>query len=302
MNLDISWSVPSPAPTCGFKAQYRRKTDPTYTEVDTTGTTLALSVEAPASYEGKVFCDCCSESISNGVSFGINAYSLLSASAVVNNQTLTLTLSSDYSNPYDTLVEGNITVVVQNNPQVVPFSVTYNKDNTTQDFNLGASQGQSVDSTEITVIGPIFNGGGQLQQVDPLSTPPYFKFYYSGEISGNTWNGSVASLPSFTLDQFNVTELAVDGITPLAGQLMFSYILGTVFPNAWDSFSIEVYDPSSSVLVGSTILSKLPLGLRSEVINLTKDVSPLDNTTEFVMKVLWPDNTIFDVKTFYLPS
>ena len=303
MNLDIAWSTPAPSPTCGYKALYRRRADPTYTEVDTSGTTLVIPVSSPASYEGKVVCDCCSESVSAGVAFGVNAYSLVSASAVLSNGQLSLTVSSAYGNPYDTLVTGSITVMVNSSPVAVPYTVTYPRGKTSNVFPLGAQAGTTVSATTITALAPVFANNGQLQELDPIRTPPYFKFYYAGQISGNTWGGSPASLPSFTLDQFNVTETSVDGTTVLAGQLLFSYILGAVFPNSFTNFTIEVFDPAApSVPIGSVILSKTPLGLRSESILLNKSASPLTSATQFTMKVYWPDNTLFDTKQFYLPS
>jgi hypothetical protein len=303
MNLDIAWSAPSPIPGCGYKALYRRKADPSYTEVDTSGTTLTIGVEAPASYEGKLVSDCCSDSLSSGTPFGVNGYSVLNGSAIFDANTLILTLSSTYSNPYDHLVSGIVTVVLNNaSHQDIPFSVTYAAGNTTQNFNLGIVQGVSVFSTTINSIAPVFNNGGQLQQLDAVNTPPYFKFYWSGDISGTTWDGAPADLPSFTLDAFTVTEISPDNTTILAGILNMSYILDTLYASVYTSMNIEIFDPLDAAPIGTIIVNTSPLGLRSTSVSLTKGSSPLTTATGFIMRTLLPDLTVLDTKTFYLPS
>lgn len=306
MDLNLVWPLPSPNPGCGFKVLYRRKSDSAYTELDISGSTVSgstIPISAPADYEGKVISNCCGENVSPGAPFGVNAYVLLSTSAVYEGSNVMMTLSSPYSSGYDTLVNGTVTIVLNNaSHQDIPFSVTYSAGNTTETFNLGSHQGVAVFASVITAIAPVFNNGGQLQQTDSVNTPPYFMFYYAGQ--DLTWHGSPTELPSFTLDAFNPTEIAADGVTVLAGSMLMSYILGSVIDSTsgFTSISIEVFDPMAAAPIGTTIVNTSPVGLRNIAINLTKASSPLSNATQFTMKAFWPDTTLIDQKAFYLPS
>lgn len=308
MNLNLLWSVPTPNPNCGFKALYRRKSDPSYTELDISGSTISgstISITTPANYEGDIVSNCCSDNLSLGSPFGVNAYVLLNSSALLQS-TLGLVLSSIYSNSYDTLVNGNVVVILNDESHFnVPFSVTYGAGNKTQTYSLGVvSQSQSILSTNITTISPIFNGGGQLQQLDIVNTPPYFSFYSASEISGSSWAGAPTQLPSFTLDGFNVTELDVDGVTVLSGNLIMSYILSQVYDNTSGSTDvlIEIIDQSNQVVIGSTFSNTSPVGLRNVTISLTKSVTTLDSSSQFKMRTFWPNGILIDTKVFYFPS
>lgn len=313
MNLNISWPAPSPLPTCGYKAQYRRKGDPSYTEIDTSGTTIAVTVSAPASYEGLIISDCCNDSVSSGTPFGVNGFSAISVGVQVQvdfgmpgfpNWYL-VTISSTYANSYDTIVSGNFHSNVSGTT-VVPFSLTYPAGVTTSSqFVVSGPQpssGTTISNINVYAVSPIFNNGGQLQQFDTVNTPPYFEFYWSGNISGTTWNGAPSGLPSFSLDTFVVTETNPDATVILAGNLNISYILHELYPTIYTSFTVEIFDPLDVAAIGTVILGVSPLGLRSTTIALVKGSSPLTTATAFIMKTILPDLTVLDTKTFYLPS
>lgn len=297
MNLNLAWSAPTPIPSCGYKALYRRKGDPSYTEADTSGTTATILIAAPASYEGSIISNCCSDE-SSGTPYGVNAYSALIVTPAIDlNHVLTVTVTSLYANPYDTIVFGSFTV----NAVPVSFSVTYPANSTTHTFTIagsytGAIAGLSADCSSI------FDNGGQLQRFDFVNTPPYFHFYWSGNISGTTWNGAPSDLPSFTLDAFTATEISPDGTTVLAGTLDMSYILHTFYPTIYTTVTIEVFDPLNVAPIGSIVVGTSPLGLRSTAISLAKGTSPLTSATAFIMKTFLPNLTLLDTKTFYLPS
>ena len=125
-----------------------------------------------------------------------------------------------------------------------------------------------------------------------------FKFYFDGDAEP-VWNGAPISLPSFTVDAFNPTEIDVDGITVLAGNLLVSYILSYFYMTSFTSVELEVYD--GIALIGSVILSTGPLGARNATIPLVKGASLLDPDTIFTMKAVWPDTTVIDTETFCLP-
>ncbi len=303
MNLDITWSAPSPVPGCGYRALYRRKSDPSYTEIDTSGNTLSVSVEAPASYEGKLVSDCCSESTSPGAAFGVNAYDTIVADVAYDPDTqgALLTLTTTYASVYDTIVNGIVDIDYGIGPVTTPFEVTYPAGSTTYTTVLMQAIPSAV-FTDLTIggVSPIFGNGGELQQYDAVNTPPYYKLYWEGNVSGTTWAGSPSELPSFTLDAFTPTEYDVDE-NVLAGVLNMSYIIGEQYSNDFNTLTMEVYD-ATSVLIGTTTLTKAPNGLRQASIALEKASSELSTSTEFTMKVLWPDLTLIDTKVFYLPD
>lgn len=304
MNLNISWSAPSPIPSCGYKALYRRKADPSYTEIDTSGTTLTIPVTAVASFEGNIVSDCCSDSISSGTPFGVNGYLPLTVTATINSiqQQFVISLISAFANPYATLVAGTIHYTISSVPFTLDYNVTLLGGQTSGSTSVGVASGSAVlVSNVVSSIAPVFDNGGQLQQLDSINTPSYFKFYLSTNISGNTWDGSPLSLPSFTLDSFTATEINPDGITILAGLLNFSYILNTVPGSIYTTFALEIFDPVGSVLIGTVNLLVTPLGLRSSSIILTKSTSPLTTATQFIAKAVWPDLTIINTRVFYLP-
>lgn len=312
MILTITWTNPTPHPGCGYRALYRRKGDATYTTITTSGSTsgttsIVVQPSAPASYEGYVQSNCCSDSISSGDPFGTNAYSTMSASTSVrlSPPNFLITITSLYANPYATIVSGTFT---SNQQGVLAYSVTYPAgvksailvtSNTPTGSNL-----ETTTNTVITTISPIFNNGGSLQQFDPISTPAYFKFTAtSGQTSGTTyWNGAPTVLPSFTLDTFSTTETDLNG-NVLAGNLNLSWIQSVIFAGGvspYDLLTLKVYE-------GATLMGELTVptdikGLRSCTIPITKGASYITSAVQYKLESHWSDGTlIVTAATFYLP-
>lgn len=301
MNLNLTWTAPSPRPTCGFKAEYRRKADSSYNELVTSGTTATIVVNAPTCYEGVVISDCCSGSTATGAPFGINAYSTFSITGTLNNlREVAITVTSLYPNPYLLKITGTYVITFHGAPGTHSFTFNYPANSTsyTDIVSGGYAQGVSLSDLTITQYIPEFDNKGALQILDPILTPSYFKFYFGGDAEP-VWNGAPISLPSFTIDAFNPTEIDVDGTTVLAGNLLVSYILSYFYMTSFTSVELEVYDDIT--LIGSVILSTGPLGARNAIIPLVKGSNPLDSGTLFTMKAVWPDTTIIDTERFSLP-
>ncbi len=314
MNLNLTWTNPTPHAPCGYKAFYRRKSDPQYTELDTSGnssgtTTLSISVPAPANYEGYVQSDCCDSLISTGDPFGVNSYLTFHAVAAKNAglNGFQVTITSAYANPYPTVITGSFDYTITITPVTIPFTVTYPAGSTSAVLAIGTG-GQVtftgiVSNTKVYNYAPSFTNGGTLQQLDSVLTPSYFKLYWDGNTSGSTWDGSPTDLPSFTLDQFNVTEIDGSGVIQ-AGDLLISWVQANLYnsgvsPN--NIITLEVYDPTP-ILIGSTIINAGPVGLRESSIALTKASYVLTTATLFTMKALWADDTLINSRTFYLPG
>lgn len=299
IDITLAWDAPTPAPTCGYKALYRRKGDSSYTEYDLSGITTTVSVDAPANYEGAVQSNCCGDVLATGISFGLNAYVPLNFTASISGTTSTFVLSSTYGNPYDALVSIEVNYHIGSTHTTFTSTRNYMAGSTTNTGTSVVSPGVVIDSYTINAISPVFDNGGTLQQFDPILTPDYFKFYRSTNISGTTWNGSPASLPSFTTDQFVVTETDITGTITLAGDLYFSYILQEQYLTSFTSVIFDVYD--GATLIGSVILPTTPMGLRTGIIPLVKGSNSLDSSTQFTMKVSWTDDTLIDTHLFYFP-
>jgi hypothetical protein len=307
MNLDISWVAPAIPPTCGYKLQYRKNLDTFYTPITGSSgdTSTTVLISAPACYEGSVTSDCCTDLVSGAVPFGVNAYSAFSITAV-NSDTghFNLTVSSTYSNTYATLISGVINYTILSVPHTQAFSITYPSNVTSDTFSIGSNVPGNAIVTSVgsLVYSPVFNHGGQLQQFDALNTPPYFKFFVSGTTIP-AYNGSPASLPSFILTQFNVTEVDTSGNT-LAGTLLVSWIQHETFASGttapYNTVTFNIYDETDA-FVGAAVVPSTPLGYRTAFIPLTKAVNELSVTTAFSMKAYWSDGTLIDTHTFYLP-
>jgi hypothetical protein len=307
MNLTINWANPTPAPSCNFKLEYRKNAAANYIETDVSGTTAIIPITVPASYEGSVTSNCCDSNLATPTPFGVNGYSPITVEIenVIgpgNINKYEATVTSSYGNPYEVYLSGIFDSTTSGVTTSVPYTIQYPADSTSLvEYLAGNPSGTTVVSNvELVTIAPVFDNGGQLQQLDAFTTPDYFQYYWSADTSGTTWNGAPISLPSFLIKNFIVTELDVDGTTVLAGNLFISYILSEYFATSFTSITFEVYDATDQV-VGSLIVSTGPLGLRNEIIPLTKVTSPLDDTTEFTLKVLWPTTAEVDSKTFYFP-
>jgi hypothetical protein len=305
MILSITYDTPTPPATCGFKAQYRKNTAAVYTEIlaEESATGMTATVAAPCCIEGYVQSDCCDGLLSVNTPFGINSYVEFETEAGNNTeiQQFTITVTSEYANPYDTLVAGTLSYTVTGDPYTLNYDVTLPAGETTITENIGvASISAIIVSNVVTSHSPIFSYGGELQQTDPLRTPDYFAFIASP--SGSTWDGSPTSLPSFTQNAFIVTEQdESENVT--AGNLLISWIYDSIYEDGvtpYDNVTFEVYD-SNSDLIGTNMVSTSTKGLRNTTIALTKDTIPLTETNEFTMTTRWDDNSEIVSKVFYLP-
>lgn len=310
MNINIEWSNPYPYPDCDFKASYRRMADPAYTTIDTSGTTSGSTVNAyvpaPANYEGYAQSNCCEGNLSEPLPFGINSYVYVNIAITTADSPLryVATITSAYPNPYDTILTGTF-VIGGDTPGTVNWQATYPASSISAVIDLiptPPSLGVAISDIIVTDIDPQFAGGGSLQQLDSLRTPPYFQFY--NESSGNTWNGSPASLPSFTLNAFNVTEYIANNVVA-SGELLMSWIQSTIYNNGEGINGVvifEIYDPTPTLL-GTLIVNASPKGLRNATITLNKGGGYLLSTsTLLTMKVFAADDSLIDTHTFYLPA
>lgn len=305
MILSIIYGTPVPPATCGFKAQYRKNTAPTYTEIlaEESATGMTATIAAPCCIEGYVQSDCCDDLLSSNVPFGINSYLEFAVEEANNTETqqFTITVSAEYANPYNTLVSGTLSYTVTGDPYTLDYDVTLPAGETTVTENIGVAPTVAIiTSNVVTSYSPIFSYGGELQQTDPLRTPDYFMFIASP--SGSTWDGSPTSLPSFTQNTFVVTEQDEDeNVT--AGNLLVSWIYDSIYEDGvtpYDNVTFEVYD-SNSDLIGTTMVSTATKGLRNATIPLAKDTIPLTEDNEFTMTTRWDDNSEITSKVFYLP-
>lgn len=311
MNLIIHWTSPVPYPSSGFQIYYRRNYDFDYTTINTSGTTSGntylVSVVAPACYEGYIHSWCGLENFSDDVLFGTNAYQPLNVTVTVQISPLKFIahVTSAYPNPYaqDIIVSFNATTT--SGTTSMTQATNYPAGSTSADLILPIApltSATTISSAYISAITPIFDNGGQLQQLDLVDTPPYFAFY-DGTTSGVTWLGSPLTLPSFILQGFNVTAVDTDG-NPLAGNILVSWITNQVYGNAVSPYNeviFSVYDPDRSFM-GSAIYAPATLGLQYAVIPIVKTTANIDTSTEFTMTTQWGDLSTSATVIFYLPD
>ena len=238
--------------------------------------------------------------MSSGIPFGVNAYQPIDVIVDISGSTAIGTGNTAFPNSYDVIVSVTVyfhigAVSGSTNAQgTYPAGVT-----SYQVFQAGVSPSTVIDDVIVYNVSPIFNNGGQLQQLDSVNTPPYIQTYWDNNVSGATWDGSPSSLPSFVLNSFDVTERDLRN-NPVAGNLLISYILDQIFDNDFLTVNLDVYD--GVTLIGSTSSAKSPLGLRNDVISMVKGTNPLDDTTQFTMVASWPDTTEIVSYAFFLPS
>lgn len=305
MNLNISWTSPVIAPTCGYKLHYRRNEDLAYTTSDiTSGTTKSVPIIAPACYEGYVQANCCSGDLSNSIPFGVNAYSPLSTNIYIDTY-FRLHVTALYKNSYNVRISGTFTSRRLGVDTIRTYAYTFPANSLDADVAIiigVVPSGTTIVSQSVTAIYPLFNNSGQLQQYDSVATPPYFEFYASGSTVA-AYNGSPASLPSFILNQFEVTEVDTSGTTT-AGNLSVSWIQGEVFSSGttspYNTVTFTVYD-SSTAPIGTVTVPAGTLGYRTAVIELTKAVDPLNTISQFTLSAYWSNGTKIDDHIFYLP-
>jgi hypothetical protein len=264
---------------------------------------MTATIAAPCCIEGYVQSDCCDDLLSVNAPFGINSYVEFETEAANNTETqqFTITVTSEYANPYDLLVAGTLSYTVSGSPFTLVYNVTLPADETTVTENIGVAPSVAIITTLVVRShSPIFSYGGELQQTDPLRTPDYFAFIASP--SGSTWDGSPTSLPSFTQNAFIVTEQD-ESESVTAGNLLISWIYDSIYEDGvtpYDNVTFEVYD-SNSDLIGTNMVSTSTKGLRNTTIALTKNSVPLTELEEFTMITRWDDNSEIVSKIFYLP-
>jgi len=309
MNLLITWAAPTPIPSCGYTAYYRRKGDPSYLTATTSGaTSVNIPITNPASYEGYVQSNCCGNNLSLQSPWGVNKWEpiniAISRNAIQNQYSALIT--SPYANPYATYLSGTF----YNGVITVTFtSLLYPANSTTATVLFGTADiPVTISNIVVTSITPAFDNSGSLQRFDAVLTPPYFVFY-DGSTSGVTWLGSPATLPSFTLDTFTITAQDQSGNTTV-GNLLVSWVQdflyaatsgGTlVFPNTLVIFQVK--DPGNNI-IGTLTTTPGLLGVNNASITLTLANAsyPLTNSTQFVMICRRGNNTLISSNVFYLP-
>jgi hypothetical protein len=309
MNLDLTWTLPSPVPSCGFRALYRKNTLPGYSISDISGSVsgATITIPAPASYDGFVQSNCCGDNISDITTslFGVNAYSPFHVDVAINGSNeFEVTITSDYANPYDLLVDGTF-VGTLITPTTYPFSLTYPAGSLTYSIVIPGQVNIATLISDITVTmyAPVFNGGGELQQLDTLNTPDYFRFYWDGDTSGTSWSGSPTNLPSFTLTQLAPTDVDTSG-TVLTSNLTTTWIQESIYMagvSPYNFITFEVVDPVDNSIVATQVTTPAPIGFRTLLLSLTKTVTTIESGSEFYMKTYWGDGTLIESRTFYLP-
>jgi len=312
MNLTLHWTNPVQHPSCGYKALYRRMSASTYTELDTSGstssgTTVQIAVSAPASYEGYIQGNCCSDNVSAGDPFGVNGYGTVAVAVSVQANPLhyLATITSTYANPYINVITGHFT---SSSAGIVNFTASYPANSTSAIVVLAPdpnSAAEVITNVRIDTISPSFSNGGSLQQLDPVRTPAYFEFYStSGSTSGTTtWNGDPLRLPSFTLNAFNVTETNLSG-NPIAGNLLVSWIQDYVYAagtGIYTTFTILVREQATHTTVGTLTFTPSTNGLLNATIELTQGSTYLSSSLLYQMLFYWEDGILVDTKDFYLP-
>lgn len=308
MNLIVNWTSPIPYPVNNFQIFYRRNYDPFYTSFNTSGTTSGstylINVSAPANYEGYIQSSCAGETVSDHVPFGVNAYQSISITINIVGSTAIGMGTTLYPNSYPILIDLTVNYHIGITPETLTGTVTYPAGVTTfQVLDAGIDPAAVIDSFVVNSIVPVFDNGGQLQQLDNVSTPPYIKTYWNGNTSGTTWNGSPLILPSFTLEAFNVTAVDPEN-NPVAGNLIVTWIADSIYHNAvspYNQVTFTVYDPDSSVM-GSSNAYPSTLGLQTAVIPMNLVSAPLNTSTEFTMTTQWGDTTLSATVVFYLPN
>lgn len=307
--INITWGAPTPYPGCNYEAFYRAKSASTYSYVTTSGTTsgattIPVTLPAVGCYEGYVQADCCGDTVSIGTPFGVNAYQQLTVGIVSkgNPATYFVKFGSAYPNPYGTLVSGYFTD--SNHVGSISFSnVLLPGGSSNVLINTGISSYNGTISGVVTNnITPIFDNGGVIQQTDLLLTPEYFQYILT---SGTTWSGSPIDLPSFTVDQFNVTELTTSGSVN-AGQLIMSWIYDSNYNGSaappYDTVTFTVTDYNNNDVMGSVTVPTLTIGLRSTTINLVDmSGSGIRSSSPYVITATWSDTSVISSAKFYLP-
>lgn len=302
MTLEITYDSPIPAPSCDYIVKYRKYGATVYTEVAVTGTTLSATIASPCSIEGIVYGDCCDDSLSAGTPFGINSYQQLTVEVAVNVplQKFDITVSSEYGNPYDTVVAGTISYTISGDPFTYDYEVTYSAGSTEELFQEGVVSAAAVITGDtITSVVPVFNTDGQIQQFDSVNTPNYFQFMST---TGHTWDGSPTTLPSFTTNALIALEVEDSVVTQ--ANLLCSWVYDSVYEDGvapYDFVTFQVYDEDNALL-SEQRQPVSPVGLRNITLFLEKAARELNTTNVFTMVTKWDDDSTIASLEFTLPE
>jgi len=308
--MTVYWTAPIPYPSCNYNLYYRPKNYYLYSALTTSGFTsggssYSIPLTSPACYEGYIQSNCCSNSFSPNVPFGVNYYQQLftNITTLGAQKEFLVNITTANPNPYNTVVSGNFYAITTSGSSLIPYSVTYPAGSTSASipvpgyvYNSGTTSGNTI-----TSLLPQFDNGGALQQNDSLLTPQYFAYIPT---SGFTWSGSPLDLPSFTLDTFNVTATNASSGIVTAGQLNFSWIYDFVYSGGaipYNVVNLSIYDQSAN-LMGTVITNTGTLGLQNATINiLDKSGYGITDTTLYTFKATWASGSLISSKNFYLP-
>lgn len=301
MTLEITYDTPVPAPDCGYIVKYRRYGASSYTEVSTSGSTVTAGMTTPACIEGTVQSDCCEDNLSVTTPFGINSYQQIFVEVSKNTelQQFQIDVTSEYGNPYDTVIAGTIFYTAFGDPYTEDYEITYPADSTEYTAYDGIASETAIITGDTFTCTPVFSGGMQIQQFDSVNTPNYFQFITT---SGSTWDGSPTSLPSFTTNALIGLEVEDDIVTQ--ANLLCSWIYDSIYEDGiapYDAVILEVYDEDNA-LIGELRFPADPIGLRNITIFLQKADRELNTTNEFTMVAKWDDDSVINTLTFTLPE
>jgi hypothetical protein len=310
MDLSITFSSPSPTPACGFIATYRRKSESSYTSVTSSGTTIAIELDAAGSYEGKIYSDCCSGGTSDGVPYGTNLYVPVGIEITHDGAHYQGELTAVHPIPYDVVISGSFDQTCSGVTTAKQFRAVLSAD-TTEDtvyltigdmvtqIQVGCAE-PTIDNLDIDSFSVDYGNEGDIPWND-VDLTPYNGIPYWDVNSGVTWSGSVAELPSFTLDQFTPTVTENDAATQ--GILYMSWINSSQYGEGgspYGSTFFKVFDGADLIGTSGTVDTSI-MGLHSAFITLTKDTQDLDEDSTFTFKTYWANGTLVSTQDITLP-
>ena len=320
-SLTILWAAPIPNPTCNYIVAYRAKSAASYTFVNTSGSTsginsLVVPTILPACYEGFVQSNCCGDNLSDVSTskWGVNAWQPFYVNAWVVGTQIMASIYTLYPNPYPLFV--NFTYHKTNTSGTTSSSFSGQLPANNTYYSAVAEVGIPAGTTISSVLTPswasVFDNGGNLQQKDTVNTPQYFGFYNtsgctSGTTSGCTppvWNGSPITLPSFTLDGFNVTNIDTMG-NPIGGNLLVSWIQAGTFGGGagiYHTITFQIFDLTGTILQGLVTVPYGVPGLNNATIPILSTLGTIDIYKEYMMKTLWADTSVSGTALFFLPT
>ena len=305
MTLEITYDIASPPADCGYKVKYRKNGASSYTEVNTSGSTVSAVISAPCCIEGTVQGDCCDGNLSTTVPFGINSYSQIFVDIQVSNTPslhYKAVITTEYPNPYRTVIAGTFRTT-GGGGQTLNYQITFPANSTEATVTIigitPVSINETIGNIIINTLAPQFDNSGQIQLYDSELTPDYFQYIAT---SGYTWEGSPSVLPSFILTGLIALEVEDDVVTQ--ANLLCTWIYDSVYEdgvNPYDAVTFEIYDEDNA-LIGELRAGTGIKGLNNISIFLQKADRELNTTNEFTMVTKWDDDSVIATLTFTLPE